>query len=111
MTGGARTASPLWKMIVCGSSVPIAANDAAGMPKLRDKRLLGQIREHAIELNRLEREADETYRRALETLIATSRNDWFEFTRWKDIYEKLEDVTDSCEDIADVLQVVVLKNA
>ena len=58
----------------------------------------------------MEREADALHRRALENLIATSRDDWFEFMRWKEIYEKLEDATDLCEDIADVLQTVVLKH-
>ena len=54
--------------------------------------------------------ADALHRRALENLIATSREDWFEFMRWKEIYEKMEDATDLCEDIADVLQTIVLKH-
>jgi predicted phosphate transport protein (TIGR00153 family) len=80
------------------------------MPLLRDKKSFSQIQKHVVEVNRLEREADAVYRRALEKLVATSRNDWFEFTRWKDIYEKMEDATDYCEDVANVLQAVVLKN-
>lgn len=80
------------------------------MPLLRDKHKFPQIQPHVIEVNRLEREADVVYRRALENLVADSRNDWFEFTRWKDIYEKLEDATDYCEDVAQVLEAVVLKN-
>ncbi|MDF2439125.1 MAG: uncharacterized protein JWN98_109 [Abditibacteriota bacterium] len=82
----------------------------AAMPLLRESKLLPQVQKHASELNRLEREADELYRRALERLIATSRDDWFEFTRWKDIYDSLESVCDRSEDIGDVLQAVVLKN-
>lgn len=82
----------------------------AAMPLLRDGKSLAQVQKHAQEINRLEREADELYHRALERLIATSRDDWFEFTRWKDIYDNLESVCDRSEDIADVLQAVVLKN-
>jgi predicted phosphate transport protein (TIGR00153 family) len=82
----------------------------AAMPLLRDNKELGQVQKFAVELNRLEMEGDELYRRALQKLI-TSRDDWFEFTRWKDIYDELESVCDRCEDIADVLQAVVLKNA
>jgi predicted phosphate transport protein (TIGR00153 family) len=82
----------------------------AAIPLLRDKKNLEKIHPHVVEINRLEREADALHRRALEHLIATSRDDWFEFTRWKDIYEKMEDATDLCEDIADVLQTVVLKH-
>lgn len=82
----------------------------AAMPLLRDKKKFPQIQTHIAEVNNLEREADSVYRRALENLVANSRNDWFEFTRWKDIYEKLEDATDYCEDVANVLNAVVLKN-
>jgi predicted phosphate transport protein (TIGR00153 family) len=77
---------------------------------LRDKKQLAKIHPHVVEINRLEREADGLHRRALENLIASSRDDWFEFMRWKEIYEKMEDATDLCEDIADVLQTIVLKH-
>jgi predicted phosphate transport protein (TIGR00153 family) len=77
---------------------------------LRDKKQLSKIQRYVVEINRLEREADALHRRALENLIATSRDDWFEFMRWKEIYEKMEDATDLCEDIADVLQAIVLKH-
>ena len=50
-------------------------------------------------------------RKALEQLVIHSRNDWFEFMRWKEIYDLLEEATDLCEDIGDVLQTVVMKNA
>jgi len=96
---------------LCEIIVRCAEEVNAVMPLLREKKSFAQVQKHAIEINRLEREADEVHRRALEKLIATSRDDWFEFMRWKEIYEKLEDVTDSCEDLADVLQTVVLKNA
>jgi predicted phosphate transport protein (TIGR00153 family) len=95
----------LCELIVrCAEEVNIA------IPLLRDKKGLEKIQSHVVEINRLEREADALHRRALERLIAESRDDWFEFLRWKDIYEKLEDATDLCEDIADVLQTVVLKH-
>jgi predicted phosphate transport protein (TIGR00153 family) len=77
---------------------------------LRDKKQLSKIQRHVVEINRMEREADALHRRALENLITSSRDDWFEFMRWKEIYEKMEDATDLCEDIADVLQTIVLKH-
>ena len=39
------------------------------------------------------------------------RGDWFEFMRWKEILEKIEEATDKCEDVADVLEAVAVKNA
>jgi predicted phosphate transport protein (TIGR00153 family) len=95
---------------LCELIVRCAEEVNTAIPLLRDKKGLEKIHPHVVEINRLEREADSLHRRALEHLIATSRDDWFEFIRWKDIYEKMEDATDLCEDIADVLQTVVLKH-
>jgi predicted phosphate transport protein (TIGR00153 family) len=81
---------------------------AAAMHDLRDKKTLGKILPRVQEINRLENEADRIYRIAVSELVA-QRGDWFEFARWKDIYEKLEDASDRCEDVADVLRAVVIK--
>jgi hypothetical protein len=32
-------------------------------------------------------------------------------TKWKEIYELLEGVTDRCEDVANVVETIVLKHA
>ena len=80
------------------------------MPLLRDRRKLPGVLEHAVEINRLENEADRALRKGLARLVK-ERADWFEFQRWKDILEKIEEATDKCEDVADVLQAVAMKNA
>ncbi len=38
------------------------------------------------------------------------RDDMFNLIRWKEIYEMLEEATDRMEDVADVLQRVIIKN-
>jgi uncharacterized protein Yka (UPF0111/DUF47 family) len=46
--------------------------------------------------------------------LVEERSDWFELFRWKEILEILEiieEATDRCEDVADVLGVVIQKNA
>jgi predicted phosphate transport protein (TIGR00153 family) len=95
---------------LCELIVRCAEEVNAAIPLLRDKKGLENIHRHVVEINRLEREADALHRRALEKLIAESRDDWFNFLCWKDVYEKLEDATDLCEDIADVMQTIVLKH-
>lgn len=80
------------------------------MPLLRDKKLFGAVQGHLTEVHRLENEADTVGRGALEKLVAESRDDWFEFMRWKEIYQVLEEAINLCEDIADVLQTVLVKN-
>ncbi|MCC7104236.1 MAG: DUF47 domain-containing protein [Chloroflexi bacterium] len=83
---------------------------ATAVPLLADKKSLGQVRTHAIEINRLENEADRVLRLGLARLVE-QRSDWFEFFRWKEILQLIEDATDRCEDVADVLTAVAQKNA
>ena len=82
----------------------------AAMPLLRDKKQFPEIQKHILEIHRLESEADTVRRNALEELVANSRNDWFEFMRWKEVYQLLERAANQCEDIADALQTVLVKN-
>jgi len=80
------------------------------MPLLREKKDLPRIRAYTVEINRLENEADRILRGALARLVR-QRDDWFEFQRWKEILEKIEEATDKCEDVADVMEGVAVKNA
>ncbi|HZO24883.1 MAG TPA: DUF47 family protein [Chloroflexota bacterium] len=80
------------------------------MPLLREKKNLPRIKAYTVEINRLENEADRVLRNGL-TRLVRERDDWFEFMRWKEILEKIEEATDKCEDVADVLEAVAVKNA
>lgn len=68
------------------------------------------VLEHCIEINRLENEADHLVRRAVADLFANEK-DPITLIKLKEIYEFLEATTDCCEDVADVLQGVVIKNS
>ncbi|RYX81149.1 DUF47 domain-containing protein [bacterium] len=91
-------------IVACAEEINIA------MPLLRDKKHFGVIPTHLREVHRLENEADTIRRNALEELVANHRDDWFEFMRWKEVYQLLERAANMCEDIADVLQTVLVKN-
>lgn len=80
------------------------------MPLLRSRGTMSKILPLAVEMNRLENEADRVLHRGLARLVK-ERGDWFEFERWKDIFEALEEATDKAEDVADVLMAVVTKHA
>ena len=80
------------------------------MAILRQKKRLPDILPHIQEINRLENEADRIVRGAISDMV-TQRVDAFDFIRWKEIYNHLEDATDRCEDVADVLRTVVIKYA
>ncbi len=68
------------------------------------------LMEHCIEINRLENEGDRLGRRAVAELFDQEK-DPIVLIKLKEIYEFLENTIDSCEDVADVLQNVVVKNS
>ena len=76
---------------------------------LRSRHNLRQILVHCVEINRLENEGDEVRRQVLGTLFREEK-DVIKLIKWREIYELLEKATDVCEDVADVLQTIVLKN-
>lgn len=69
-----------------------------------------EIMKSCIELNRLENEADSLYRRLLQELF-NEEKDPIQIIKMKDIIEILEDANDTCEDVANVIESIVLKNA
>jgi len=70
----------------------------------------GPILPHCIEINRIENEADRIGRSAVADLF-DKETDPIRLIKLKEIYEFLEATIDSCEDVADVLQNVVVKNS
>jgi predicted phosphate transport protein (TIGR00153 family) len=64
---------------------------------------------HAVEINRLENEADRTHQEAVSRLFDDER-DPLTVMKWKETLDFLEDATDRCEDVANVLEGVVVKH-
>ena len=63
---------------------------------------------HAIEINRLENEADRTHQQAVTKLFDDER-DPIVVMKWKEALDFLEEATDRCEDVANVLEGVMVK--
>ncbi len=63
-----------------------------------------------MEINRLENEADRAHQAALRRLFEEER-DAITIIKWKEVLDFLEDATDRCEDVANVLEGVVVKHA
>ncbi|MEZ5398118.1 MAG: DUF47 family protein [Bryobacteraceae bacterium] len=66
--------------------------------------------DHCIEINRLEDRIDKITRTAVAALFR-GESDPIRLIKLKEIYEILEKTSDYCEDVADVLQEVVVKNS
>ncbi len=65
---------------------------------------------HCIEINRLENEADRLCRNLIATLFEQEK-DPVQIIKWKEIIEVLEIAADKCEDVANVIETITLKNA
>jgi uncharacterized protein len=77
---------------------------------LRDLKHPKAILEKCVDINRFENEADAILRRALARLFKEEK-DPITIIKWKEVYEHLESATDRCEDVANIIEGVVLDNA
>ena len=68
------------------------------------------VAECAVEINRLENEADRAHQAAVQALFQDEK-DAITVMKWKEILDFLEQATDRCEDVANVLEGVVVKHA
>ncbi len=67
------------------------------------------VHERAVEVNRLENSADDVHDEALRRLFEEER-DAITLIKWKEVLDLLEEATDRCEDVANVLESVVVKH-
>ncbi len=77
---------------------------------LRDLKRPRRILDYTIEINRLENEADVLLKMAMVDLFENTTSP-LEVIKWKEVYESLEKAIDKCEDMAVVIESVVVKNA
>lgn len=68
------------------------------------------ILDYCIEINRLENVADHQSRELIAQLFEHEK-DPVQIIKWKEIVETLEFAADKCEDVANVIETVTLKNA
>jgi predicted phosphate transport protein (TIGR00153 family) len=81
------------------------------IPRLRRRDQFLWILKQCVDINTLENEADEVQHAALVELFEVCRADACEVIKWREIYDHLESATDRGEDVANVLEGIVLKHA
>ncbi len=85
-----------------------AVSKAVGL--LRDLKRAAEVRQLCVEINELENVADQIHRRAIAALFKRENgNDPLVVMKWRDIFDSLETAADRCEDVADVIEGVVLE--
>jgi uncharacterized protein len=95
-------ARDLTKLLTASSKSVLAAVNAL------EKKMA--IAPHIVEINRLENEADRVHQTAVKDLFHQER-DPIAILKWKELLDELEKATDECEDVANVLEGVVVKHS
>ncbi|ACV63195.1 protein of unknown function DUF47 [Desulfofarcimen acetoxidans DSM 771] len=78
--------------------------------KLLVQKKMMEMSRHINRINELENEADQLLREAIKTLFEEIDNPIL-IIKKKDLYEVLESVTDACEDVADLLESLIMRNS
>jgi len=87
-------------VVQCGNQLEQAVGSLKGF-----KNLMG----FTIEINRLENEADTISRNVVADLF-NGNHELIDVLRWKELYGRLEAATDLSEDVANIIEAIVLKN-
>jgi len=82
----------------------------AGIRALSNLRRIEEVLNPCVRINELENEADKLLRKALHRLFKEETQP-LEIAKWQEIIYRLEMATDKCEDVANVLESIVVKNA
>lgn len=78
--------------------------------QLLSKKKLVEMRDHAVLIKQLESICDEIYRTSIKQLFIKEK-DPIRIIQFKDIYEQLEDIADYCEDVANTIETIIMRNA
>jgi predicted phosphate transport protein (TIGR00153 family) len=95
---------------LAGTLLSCAERVLEAVTALRNLKSSELILEKCVEINRLENVADGQLRFALARLFREEK-DPVAIIKWKEIYELLETATDRCEDVANIIEGVVLENS
>jgi predicted phosphate transport protein (TIGR00153 family) len=76
---------------------------------VRHLRDLKRIPDYCIRINHLENQADQVSR-AITAKLFENTTDFRELIKWKELYGRLEATTDDCEDVANILEGIFVKN-
>ncbi|MFC7392373.1 DUF47 domain-containing protein [Scopulibacillus cellulosilyticus] len=87
-----------------------ATKEIAQAAGLLNKKKLLNIRNNVIKINDFESECDELLQESIRHLFMTEK-DPIKIIQYKELYEMLEEIADSCEDVANTLETIIMRNA
>ena len=78
---------------------------------LRDLKNRTALHNAFIHIHELENESDQSFRNALGALFSMPNPDPLMVMKWKEVYDRVETAVDKCEDVANIVESVVVKYA
>ncbi len=69
-----------------------------------------KLSEYVIEVNHLEEKGDNLYRSTMKSLFSDTQKTVLDVVKWKEIYDYMERIFDTCEDVADLIESSAIKN-
>lgn len=81
----------------------------SAVTELRKMKITEKIQRSFVNINQLENEADIILTQALGRLF-DEENDVKTLIKWKEVYENLEQATDVCEDVSNIIEGIILEN-
>ena len=97
---------PLVAMLVQITEAMLEAVKALRTMPSRDK-----MRDIFIRIHQIENEHDTAFRKALAVLLNVTDADPIKVIKWKEVYDRIEKSVDKCEDVANIIESVIVKYA
>jgi predicted phosphate transport protein (TIGR00153 family) len=98
-------------MIQLADLVEQAAKElAVAVREMRDMKNVSRVKEALVRINSIENHSDTIYNYAIADLFKTEK-DAINLIKYREILEHLENATDRCEDVADVIESIIIKNS
>ncbi|MFA5795003.1 MAG: DUF47 family protein [Candidatus Brocadiia bacterium] len=76
---------------------------------LRNLKNVKDMSAHCVNVHTIENDGDQLLRKAMSALFEKEKDNPINVIKWKEIYEDLETAIDYCEDVANVIESIVLK--
>ena len=103
-----RVERPALEMAELAKSITQALLDAVKeFEHFRSSKKLNSL---VVEVNRMEEKGDVLHRTTMKALFSKGDKSPLDIIKWKDIYDNMERIYDTCEDVADALEGIAIKN-
>ncbi|HCS74054.1 MAG TPA: hypothetical protein DIW17_09280 [Clostridiales bacterium] len=103
-----RVESPALAMSKLAVSITKALADA--VKEFEQFRFSKKLNKLIIEVNQMEEKGDVLHRSTMKALFNSKDKSDLDILKWKDVYDYMERIYDMCEDVADALEGIAVKN-